>query len=285
MGFSCVTYNIQYGVGMDGRYDLERIADAVREADLIAFQEVTRGMPVNGGVDMVAALGELLPDHDGVFGSPFKIGLAALGGAKGNSFEFGNMVFTKAGILASRVIALPRKRTFDQLNLQRCALEALIDTPSGPVRFYSVHLDHVSPTERIAQIAFLKDLAARHGELGGAATGLGAFGFPDLPVPEAHMLMGDFNLEPEGDEYLAICGPRSEEFGRPGRAGFLVDVTRPPSDPVSDVHTYFHPEGKARSKRLDYCFASPDLAPHCAKPRVDSADMGSDHRPVWIELA
>ena len=29
MGFTCVTYNIQFGIGIDGRYDLDRIADAV----------------------------------------------------------------------------------------------------------------------------------------------------------------------------------------------------------------------------------------------------------------
>ena len=37
-----VTYNIQYGKGRDGRFDLRRIADAVREADVIALQEVER---------------------------------------------------------------------------------------------------------------------------------------------------------------------------------------------------------------------------------------------------
>ena len=49
-----VTYNIQYGIGLDGRFDLGRIADAVRGADLIALQEVSRNNPSNGGVDMVA---------------------------------------------------------------------------------------------------------------------------------------------------------------------------------------------------------------------------------------
>ena len=43
MTVKVVTYNIQYGVGLDGRYDLERIIDAVKDADIIAFQEVTRG--------------------------------------------------------------------------------------------------------------------------------------------------------------------------------------------------------------------------------------------------
>ena len=48
------SYNIQYGIGLDGRYDAGRIADAVRGADVIALQEVSRNIPQNGGRDMVA---------------------------------------------------------------------------------------------------------------------------------------------------------------------------------------------------------------------------------------
>ena len=58
-----VTYNVQYGIGLDGRYDLDRIADAVRGADVIALQEISRNNPRNGGHDMVAAIGEALPDY------------------------------------------------------------------------------------------------------------------------------------------------------------------------------------------------------------------------------
>ena len=50
-----VTYNIQYGIGLDGRYGIGRIAEAVRGADVIALQEVCRNNPRNDGRDMVAA--------------------------------------------------------------------------------------------------------------------------------------------------------------------------------------------------------------------------------------
>jgi endonuclease/exonuclease/phosphatase family metal-dependent hydrolase len=35
-----VTYNIQYGLGKDNRYDLARIAREIEDADVIALQEV-----------------------------------------------------------------------------------------------------------------------------------------------------------------------------------------------------------------------------------------------------
>ena len=37
-----MTYNIHYSQGKDDLYNLERIADAVRDADVIALQEVVR---------------------------------------------------------------------------------------------------------------------------------------------------------------------------------------------------------------------------------------------------
>lgn len=35
-----VTYNIRYGLGRDGLIDLDRIAESVGQADVIALQEV-----------------------------------------------------------------------------------------------------------------------------------------------------------------------------------------------------------------------------------------------------
>jgi endonuclease/exonuclease/phosphatase family metal-dependent hydrolase len=37
-----VTYNIQFGLGKDARFDLQRVADEVSDADIIALQEVER---------------------------------------------------------------------------------------------------------------------------------------------------------------------------------------------------------------------------------------------------
>ena len=59
------SYNIQYGIGLDGRLDLARIAGEIESADVIALQEVTRGFHRNGNLDMVAALQALPTDCDG----------------------------------------------------------------------------------------------------------------------------------------------------------------------------------------------------------------------------
>ena len=37
-----VSYNIRFGLGLDQKIDLERIANTVKDADIIALQEVER---------------------------------------------------------------------------------------------------------------------------------------------------------------------------------------------------------------------------------------------------
>ncbi len=63
-----VSYNIQYSRGKDGRFELDRIADAVREADVICMQEVVRNVDWLPDQDQPARIAELLPEHYWVFG-------------------------------------------------------------------------------------------------------------------------------------------------------------------------------------------------------------------------
>ena len=151
-----VTYNTQYGVGRDGRFDLERIAKEVEGADIIALQEVTRNFARNGGVDMVDGLAALLPGYFYAFGPAMDLDFGATdkdGKPLNKRFQFGNMVLSRWPIVASRNLLLPRTLRFSRGNLQRSALEALVIAPSGPIRIYSVHLDHISVAERTLQIA------------------------------------------------------------------------------------------------------------------------------------
>ncbi|WP_157018435.1 endonuclease/exonuclease/phosphatase family protein [Mesorhizobium xinjiangense] len=285
----CVTYNIQYGIGLDGKYDLARITDAVRGADVIALQEVTRNGPDNGGRDMVAEIADLLPDYFFVYDAPFRVDMGSAvedGRAVNRHFQFGNMVLAKTPILSSRNLLLPRMRTFDRLNLQRGALEAMIDTPFGPLRFYSVHLDHTSPAERMAQVRFLVDKALAYPVEGGAVTGVSEHGYPEPPLPEGFVLMGDFNMQPGSPEYVEMTGPVDAEFGVTLRTRLPVDAARL-AGAADERVTWIDirkPDDPARRRCLDYCFVHAGLALHVKACWIDTAAVGSDHRPVWLEL-
>ncbi|MHA6642994.1 endonuclease/exonuclease/phosphatase family protein [Mesorhizobium sp. A623] len=284
-----VTYNTQYGVGLDGLYDIERIASAVRGADVIALQEVCRNNPNNGGRDMVAELTEALPDYFSVYGSNFEANIGshvARGRAVTTMFQLGNMVLSKTPIQLSRNLLLPRSRSFDALNFQRGALEALIETPLGFIRFYSTHLDHRSPAERVSQIAFLRERLLNYPLEGGGLSGLAEVGLPEPPCPQDFVVMGDFNMLAGSPEYSEIAGAPDPEFGMPLSAGLAVDAACHLG--VDDLTTWVdpkRPDDAGRHKRLDYVFASASLARSLQRLWVDRQAVGSDHLPVWAELA
>jgi endonuclease/exonuclease/phosphatase family metal-dependent hydrolase len=54
-----ITYNNRYGLGLDRRYDLDRIADTVRDADIIGLQEVDRLWKRSGMTDQPDILGRV----------------------------------------------------------------------------------------------------------------------------------------------------------------------------------------------------------------------------------
>jgi endonuclease/exonuclease/phosphatase family metal-dependent hydrolase len=285
-----VSYNIQYGIGLDGRYDLARIVDAVREADVIALQEVARNIPNNGGRDMVAEIAEALPDRFFVYGSNFEANIGSHvedGRAVTTMFQLGNMILSKTPIQLSRNLLLPRSRSLEALNFQRGALEALIDTPLGLIRFYSTHLDHRSPAERMKQARFLRERVLSYPLEGGGLSGLKEVGLPEPPAGEAFLVAGDFNMLAGSAEYGALCGAPDPEFGLPLTADLFVDAAVRLGAGGDDLVSWVDPERPqdvTRHKRIDYIFSSASLAPALKTYRVDRQAVGSDHLPIWLEF-
>ena len=221
---------------------------------------------------MVAEIEALLPDRFAVHHMPTNVDFGSRienGKAVQSRFQFGNMIASRWPVLSSRGHLLPRSLRTSSLNLQRGALEALIETPAGAIRFYSVHLDHVDPDERIGQIAALKTIAFAAPQTGVAVSGLGEFGFRELPQAEDFVLLGDFNMEPDSAEYRAMLAEN----------GHLVDAT------ASDLGwSWTNPAKKEPDKRLDYGFVNPALAERVGEVKVDRSAEGSDHVPVWMQI-
>jgi endonuclease/exonuclease/phosphatase family metal-dependent hydrolase len=287
----CVSYNIQYGIGLDGKYQLGRIIDAIREADVICLQEVSRNNPSNEGRDMVAEIAAALPDRFHVFGSNFDANVASHVDKQGRAhtvmFQLGNMILSRTPIHLSRNLLLPRYRSFEAMNFQRGALEALIETPLGFVRFYSTHLDHRSPQERLAQIRYVKDRVLLSPLEGLALSGLAERGFPEPPVPEHFVVMGDFNMLAGSPEYAELCGLPDHEFGLPLTADLFVDSAVRLGASGDDLVSWVdpdRPEDARRWKRIDFAFTSASLAAHLKSYRADRQAVGSDHLPIWMEL-
>jgi endonuclease/exonuclease/phosphatase family metal-dependent hydrolase len=283
-----VTYNIQYGLGRDNRYDLARIAADIRGADIIALQEVDRYWQRSGCVDSPAELAVHLPEHHWVYGPNLDMDASfrdSAGRLVNRRRQFGTMILSRLPIVSSRNHLLPKYATLEQHSIQQGALEAVIVTErTGPVRFYSLHLSHLSAATRLPQIEALLAIHARAPSEGGAWCG----GHPEPeagwteggmpPMPADAILMGDFNFEWNGEEYDRIVGPLSAKYGRLNRVTGFVDMWVAGGHGEGEGATI--PDGR----RIDYCFVCSALASRVKSARVDDAATGSDHYPLWIEM-
>ena len=293
-----VTYNIQYGLGRDGRYDLDRTARVVEGADVIALQEVERFWKRSGYVDEVARLAERLADFHWVYAPGLDID-ASTRGADGRLIrrrrQFGIMLLSRSPIISSRGFPLPKYGTLKQHSIQQALLEAVIDTPAGPIRVYSVHLSHLSAETRVPQIEALLDIIDRAPSEGGAWCG----GHPnpdagwtegeEPPMPRQAMIMGDFNFVPDSSQYDKIAGPVSPNYGRLVRRDGLLDAWvvagHGENDRVTSPAVANGPgAGMDIDSCLDYCFVTVDLAGRVRGVHIDGTADASDHQPVWIDL-
>ncbi len=283
-----VSYNIQYGLGKDGVYDLARIARAVEDADVIALQEVDRHWQRSGCVDSPAILGACLPDHHWVYGANLDMDAShrdAQGLLVNRRRQFGTMILSRLPILSSRNHPLPKHGTLTQHSIQQGALEAVIETAdAGPVRIYSLHLSHLCAATRLPQVDALLAIHARAPGEGGAWCG----GHPEPaagwtegampPMPANAILLGDFNFVASDEEYDRIAGPKSTRYGRLNRLGGFVDAW------VAAGHAEHEGVTADNGTRIDYCFVSDALAPRVRSAHVDASAVGSDHQPFWVEM-
>ena len=277
-GVRLVTYNIQFGRGKDDRFDLARIAKAVDGADIIALQEVDRFWPRTGMADQPAELAAVLPGYYWVYGPGFDMDASTVRGGvvENRRRQFGNMLLSRRPILASRNHMLPKMALEEALSLQRAALEAVIEVPSGPLRVYSVHLNHSSAEERLGQIARLHEVIAGAAAEGGAWSGrnydpVWELDGPQPPLPERAILMGDFNLTPDSPEHAAFCD---------GAHG-LVDSWRALGHEEGPGWTCHEDKG---GWRIDYAFVTACLEDRLRAMSVDHAAQGSDHQPIRVEM-
>ena len=292
-----VTYNIHFGVGKDGRYELARIADAVRGADVIGLNEVERNWPRGSGPadDQPAELARLLPDYYWVFGPYFDMD-ASVRGEDGRIVnrrrQHGSMLLSRTPIRTSRLHVLPKFDTISHFNHFTGAIEGVIEPSNQSIRFYAVHLSSISREERLLQIRTLLESHQRIRLEGGMWTGPGvggggvdwSCGECPPPNPSDAILMGDFNCEPESVEYRAIVGATPGAKGEVRyRHGFVdawsVARQLDGATVLADSNPF-----ATRSERIDYCFLGAELSAHLVDAYVDREAAGSDHQPLWVEI-
>ncbi|MHC4909630.1 MAG: endonuclease/exonuclease/phosphatase family protein [Planctomycetota bacterium] len=134
-----VSYNIHHGEGVDGRFDLERIAEVIiaLDPDLVALQEVDRGTRRSGGIDQASVLAMLTGRHH-AYGRamPYDGG------------EYGVAILSRWPIVEATNDPLP----YSEGHEPRTALSVVVESPKGRrLRFISTHFQHDSGDDRLEQ--------------------------------------------------------------------------------------------------------------------------------------
>ena len=280
-----LSWNIQWGRGADGRVDLQRTASAIRAAgefEVICLQEVAckfAGLAGGAREDELAFFSAAFPDYTPVFGA----GLDVPDGRGARSL-FGNLLLSRLAVGQVFRHMLPAPADPGVHSMQRVCVEAVLNMARGPLRVLSTHLEYHSQRQRRAQVAALRDLQREAGAQAAAkppAPMAGSSpGFAQWPRPASAILCGDFNFEPEADEYALLQTPFAEPVPA-WRDAWSVCHPQQPHAPSVGLHGA---EWPAHAYCCDYFFVSTDLAPRVTGVEVLVATAASDHQPVVLEL-
>jgi endonuclease/exonuclease/phosphatase family metal-dependent hydrolase len=245
-----LTYNIHHGEGVDGRFDLERIAGVIskRRPDLVALQEVDVKTRRSGGVDQAAELARLT-------GMNVSFGKAIdyQGG------EYGQAVLSRFPIHQFRTHRLPGEPQTEQ----RIAVEAVVYAwPSGPaVRFIGTHLHHLpDESNRVRQAEEINRLFASDGD--------------EMPA----ILCGDFNAEWSSETMRRLLARWKDSEGMPHGPSPTEII----GEALKPKPTWPAPEPR---KRIDYVLVRPTIKSwHAEGVLVVPERVASDHLPVVAAL-
>lgn len=205
-------YNIHYGQGNDGVYDLERLAAVIKavDPDLVALQEVDVMVRRSGQVHQAEELGKLT-GLDVYYGPTqhYEGGL------------FGNAVLTKLPVSRVWIQPLPYTEATPELTTYpRGFVAVTVKTPGGKdVRFVSTHFQHNVEEDRIAEAEAVNRYLAVESE--------------KIPT----LLAGDINAVPDSEPMKVLLSKWTN----------VIDAeaapTVPSKDPKSRIDYIFYRQG------------------------------------------
>lgn len=272
-----ITWNIQWARGVDDKVDPRRIVDHARQMadfDVLCLQEVAANFPDldgNDRTDQFALFAELLPGFTAIEA----IGVDVPDGQGGRK-RFGNLLLTRLPVAQALRHVLPWEAAATR-NMPRVLVEAMVETPFGPLRLMTTHLEYSSPVLRAAQIDGIRQIHRMAAARQATPRAPGPHTYAPTPNTASAILTGDFNMRPDDVGLAQLLAPF------PNGVPPLVDLwpvlrgaePHPPSAFICD-QTYGPPGC------LDYVMATPDLAERARSITYDIETRASDHQPILV---
>jgi endonuclease/exonuclease/phosphatase family metal-dependent hydrolase len=275
-----ITWNIQWALGMDGRMDPARVVQHARtmaDFDVLCLQEVSDNFPelaANDGRDLFQEFARLLPGFTAIDGVALDV---ADGG--GRRQRFGNMVLSRFPVAQILRHTLPWGADMTR-NMPRLLIEAVVLTPSGPLRVMTTHLEYSSARLRAMQVEAIRDIHRNACDREGLKREDGPGTYRRVPGSRSAILTGDFNMNPEDPTKLRLSDPLGS--GAPA----LLDAwsAKNPGRPHPHSFCVFD-QTYGEPHCCDFIFVTDDLVPRVRRIEYDVETKVSDHQPVLIELA
>ncbi|RYE28919.1 MAG: endonuclease [Hyphomicrobiales bacterium] len=274
-----ITWNIQWARGVDEKVDPRRIIHHARQMadfDVLCLQEVAANFPDldgNDRTDQFALFGELLPGFTAIEA----IGVDIPDGHGGRK-RFGNLILSRLPVAQALRHTLPWEAAATR-NMPRVLAEAMVETPLGPIRVITTHLEYSSPVLRSAQVEGIRQIHRMAAARQATPRLPGPHTYAPTPNVASAILTGDFNMRPDDAGLGQLLAPF--EGGVPP----LVDLwpvlkggeQHPPSAFICD-QTYGPPGC------LDFVLATPDIAERARSITYDIETRASDHQPILVEF-
>ena len=167
-----MTYNIDVGVGIDKKLDLQRIADVIKKEkpDLVGLQEVDRGVKRTEGRDEIVELA----------------GLTGMQYAFAHNLDYQGGQYGVAILFRFPIRQIDHRKYENRREAERRGmLRVEVDIGSGRIiNFVNTHLDYQSANGRVEAEQMLRFLENVKGPL---------------------IVVGDFNDEPSGNTYKLMA--------------------------------------------------------------------------------
>lgn len=278
-----LSWNIQWGRGLDSRVDLMRTCRAIGQLgdfDVICLQEVAvnfPGLPGSNDEDQITQLSTLFPGYTAIYGIA-----TDLPNSRGGRNQFGNAIFIRLPVGQVWRHLLPWPAELAVPSMQRVLVEAVVTTDIGPLRIMTTHLEYYSQRQRKIQIDAIRNLHREacamsqrkflNEEQGGT--------FEVFPRPAEALLCGDFNFSAKAPERTQILAPFNDDTPNFHDAWSVMHPNAPhaPTVGIHPVDFVDQPEC------FDFIFITDGLVSRLSSIGIDAETEASDHQPVWVEL-
>ncbi|WP_373893693.1 endonuclease/exonuclease/phosphatase family protein [Virgibacillus sp. CBA3643] len=239
------TYNMHTGIGTDGNYNLDRLANTIREsgADIIGLQEVDVHWSSRSQFEnQIEILADTL-DMDYFFAPIYNMGPPAEDEPRR---QYGVAVLSKYPILHADNHEIARLSTQDSNPVPKPVpgfLETQIHVDGEELWFYVTHLDYRSdPTVRQMQVDDMLEIMSGHNN---------------------SILVGDMNATPESPELAPLFQQFEDTWTLTNEnPGYTFPADSP-------------------DRRIDYVLTTPGMEVHSASV---FPSMASDHLPVMADV-